>query len=494
VLSLFCGVSRTHCTFVLRLLKFVVRTLITDCAPLIRNENLHEINDLIDRIPKDPRTLYNHFDLRPRLQTYVCCPSCYALYEDTPSVPGLCPYQPTSDSPACGAALYVDRSIRGKIFRRPIHLYVAQSLKEWVGRLLSRESVEKLLATPPLSERPSKMRDFWDGEAIRSFQGPDKRSFLNCPKGELRLVFSLSMDGFSPFGKKNKAVSVTAIYMACMNLPIDIRYKLENIFLAGIIPGPHKPSLDQINHAVKIIVKALLHFWTPGVFFTRTVLCRQGRLCRAALLLLVADILAARQIGGFTGITSSHLCSCCNLLAKDIENFDISSWEPRDSRSHRAHATQWLNAKTLEDRKATFEKHSVRWSELLELPYWRAIEYTTINSMHAHWINSLTNHLEHVWGMDPEAASSEGFLLPVTKTRLSKRPSRPNNLQMREGLEIIFKSFESDNDGNGEAQLQSLTKNAKLKLPVVFHLCYDHDIRRAGSKYMQLAQFIEWVS
>jgi len=201
-----------------------------------------------------------------------------------------------------------------------------------------------------------------------------------------------------------------------------------------------------------------------------------------------------RQMGGFTAITSTHFCSCCKLLAKDIENFDMSSWEPRDSDlHHRTHATEWLNAKTMEDRKAAFEKYSVRWSALLELPYWRAIEYTTIDSMHAFWINSLLIHLEQVWGMDPEATSSEGFLLPVTKNKPSKRASRPDNLQMREGLEIIFEAVEINSGGSNDTLIRSLTKNGNLKPAVVFYLCFDHDIRRAGSKYMQLAQFVKWV-
>jgi hypothetical protein len=370
-------------------------------------------------------------------------------------------------------------------------LYVAQNLKEWVGRLLAQESVEKHLKVPvQLPERPKGMRDFWDGAAIRSFLAPDKTPFLQCPDEELRLVFSLSMDGFSPFGKTNKAVTVTAIYMACMNLPIDMRYQLQNIFLAGVVPGPHKPSLQQINHAQRPIVADLLNFWDPGVFFSRTALYSEGRLVKAALLLLVADILAARQMGGFTAITSSLFCTCCKLRSKDIENFEIDTWEPRDSASHRAHAIEWLHARTVTDREAYFKTNSVRYSELLELPYWQAIEYTTLDSMHAHWINSISHHLDDTWGIDPEAASSEGYLLPVTSTRASKRPDRPDNMLMRQGLEILFRVFESDLDDEEEMALQI---KSKIKGSVLFHLLADHDIRRAGTQHMQAVHLIKWV-
>jgi hypothetical protein len=36
--------------------------------------------------------------------------------------------------------------------------------------------------------------------------------------------------------------------MACLNLPPSIRYKPENMYLAGIVPGPEEPKLEMLNH------------------------------------------------------------------------------------------------------------------------------------------------------------------------------------------------------------------------------------------------------
>lgn len=457
------------------MLRFIIKHLVGSNA-----NNFLRYDSLLSNIPRDPRTIFTHFDLRPRTQTFVCCPACFALFPHDNSAPAQCTNYVNPEE-ICGAELVTTRRIRGRVFKRPIRLYVAQSLKQWVGRMLSRPDIEQHLEVPPLRDpQPDDLHDFWDGDAIRFFLGPDKRPFLEARKGELRLVFSISMDGFSPFGNSNQAVSVSAIYLVCLNLPIEIRYDSENVFLAGIIPGPHKPSLDAINHALKVIVSELQEFWDPGVYFCRTALYDEGRLAKGAIIPLVADILAARQMSGISAVTATLFCSVCYLHANEIENFDIETWPPRDPVAHHDFAVKWRDALTSEAREKITQEHGLRWSALMELPYWNPILYTAIDSMHAHWINSLKNHLEDVWRINPKAECTDGQLVDE-----SKRPKRPSNSALRNGLETLKKS-ELD---EGRVELV-----ASLKKGVLFHLCYDHDIRRAGTKAMIAANLINWVS
>ncbi|OCH84867.1 hypothetical protein OBBRIDRAFT_698061, partial [Obba rivulosa] len=133
----------------------------------------------------------------------------------------------------------------------PIRTYLHQGMQRWVGRLLCRPGMEELLDAPQnRTPRSEQMSDIWDGPVLVSFEGHDSRKFMDAPKGEARLIFSLAVDGFNPYqSKESKAnVTCTAIYMVCLNLPPDIRYLPENVYLVGIIPGPTKPSLSQINH------------------------------------------------------------------------------------------------------------------------------------------------------------------------------------------------------------------------------------------------------
>ncbi|EJD33864.1 hypothetical protein AURDEDRAFT_21509, partial [Auricularia subglabra TFB-10046 SS5] len=56
----------------------------------------------------------------------------------------------------------------------------------------------------------------------------------------------------------------------CLNLPMHLRYLEENMYLAGIVPGPNAPTLDQLNHVLVPLVDDFCEAWNPGVYITRT--------------------------------------------------------------------------------------------------------------------------------------------------------------------------------------------------------------------------------
>ncbi|KAH7917070.1 hypothetical protein BV22DRAFT_1027010, partial [Leucogyrophana mollusca] len=123
-------------------------------------------------------------------------------------------------------------------------------MKAWLGRLLSRPGIEKAITQTTSCRSHSfisrltqlwhcgPIKDVWDAEVFRNFKGPDNRAWLDAPDGEARLIFSLFIDWFNPFGNRQagKSVSVGGIYMVCMNLPVHLRYRVENVYLVGIIP------------------------------------------------------------------------------------------------------------------------------------------------------------------------------------------------------------------------------------------------------------------
>ncbi|KAG6326380.1 hypothetical protein ID866_12709 [Astraeus odoratus] len=48
------------------------------------------------------------------------------------------------------------------------------------------------------------------------------------------------------------------ISCACLNLPLEMCYKPENMHLVGIIPGPEEPSGDQLNHFLDPLINDMV--------------------------------------------------------------------------------------------------------------------------------------------------------------------------------------------------------------------------------------------
>jgi len=144
-----------------------------------------------------------------------------------------------------------------------------------------------------------------------------------------------------------KKVSTGAVYLVCLNLPPSIRYKVENICLVGIIPGPREPSQHQINHLIRPVVDDLIVLWKKGVQLTRTAsLPKTGRLVRAALGPLVCDLPAARQMSGFASSSHLRFCSFCHQTIRDIEDLNWQSWRPWTRDEQYKSAVRWRDAQS----------------------------------------------------------------------------------------------------------------------------------------------------
>ena len=117
------------------------------------------------------------------------------------------------------------------------------------------------------------MGDIWDAPGLYKIPGPDGHPFIHkCADNEGCFLFSFNMDCFNPFQLKQagRSASMMGLYMVCLNLPLEAHFKLENMFLAGIIPRPNEPLKEEINHFLRPLVDDLLKSYFDGVYYTCT--------------------------------------------------------------------------------------------------------------------------------------------------------------------------------------------------------------------------------
>lgn len=376
---------------------------------------------ILRSIPNNVRTVIDILDTRPQSESYVCCARCSKLYwvdADNPCYPDTCTNAEV-DQPVCGAKLKKKQTRLSKTYTTPVRQYHHQNMKEYLSRLYARPDLQEYLYRDPThSSSGDDTFDIWDAPVLRELIGPDgKTPFINAPDREGRLIFSLNMDGFNPYGNKQsgKKVSVGAIYMVCLNLPPSIRYDIENVYLVGIIPGPSEPTTHEINYLLKPLVDEFVELWHDGVYLSRTIKYPRGFRVRCAVGPLVCDLPAARQMSGFAHFGATNFCSYCKLNLSNIQNLDHNDWIPRDASEHIQSAWAWRNATTQKEREHLMHEEGARWSELLRLNYWDPVKFTVIDSMHAFFLRLFQHHCRSIWGMDVNFEDGDGIMFDSLK-------------------------------------------------------------------------------
>ena len=381
----------------------------------------------------DVRSVTKTLGLHTNSTRYICCPGCFKLYRtgsaDDPQVPDVCDYRRTPTSPPCGAGLTRTSILHGKERKRFIKEFYYYSLKEWLADVLHRPGVESTLEKeqgyPRDSGPRASMDDIFDGSVFRNFKDHVGQPFLHPRGSELRLLFGLSVDAYNPLHNKQagKKISSTAISLVCYNFPKGERLLVHNVHVLAIVPGPREPSLSEINHLLVPAVEEFGEFWDPGVWFSSTPNYTRGRLARCALIPLIVDLKAARQVAGCASHSARQFCMYCTVVKDDINNIDHHAWEEVPLRTHKRRALAWKNATSEKDRAKLFEKYGVRWSVLLELPYWDLKAFTIIDTMHTALLGNLHRHCTKVWRMDNRWADGLGEELTHSPDPTSIPPS-----------------------------------------------------------------------
>lgn len=359
-------------------------------------------------IPKDLTTALKRFDIEPNITEYACCPACFAIYApagdpNNPIYPDLCTWKEmASQETPCGAPLLVVSEGKNAT-SRPRRVFGYQNPMSWLARLLTRNPELEKHMEESWSTARDKVKDVFGAEALKGFKGPDGKPWSICPNDDLHLVFSMFVDWFNPYGNKQagKSNSIGAIYMVCLSLPAAIRYKAENVYLVCIIPGPKEPTVNQLNHLLKPLVADFLKLWHSGVRFSRTAAKQYGRTVKCAIIPVVCDLPALRKTAGFAGHAAHNFCSFCRVQKDDIaEDFDFENWPRRQWDEHICEARVWRDTETNTAREKHFKTHGLRWSELLNLPYWDPTQFSVLDAMHNLFLGEFQHHCRRVWGLD----------------------------------------------------------------------------------------------
>ncbi|MBW0463356.1 hypothetical protein O181_003071 [Austropuccinia psidii MF-1] len=74
-------------------------------------------------------------------------------------------------------------------------------------------------------------------------------------------AFSIYVDWFNAHRKSIHLASIGPIMIICLNIPPSERLKQENVYVAGIIPGPKVPTALQLNYLLMPLIKELKELW-----------------------------------------------------------------------------------------------------------------------------------------------------------------------------------------------------------------------------------------
>lgn len=454
----------------------------------------------IKSIPKDPRRCSPQFHLDPVLREFLSCPACHCLFPYNPGddpneahIVSRCTYRKTPTSSVCDTQLWKEVDIGDNRTRYvPQKKYLHQVLKFWLGRLVSRVGIEDLLENYPRgppADPNTPVHDIWLSKVFHALRDAKQRPFFPPPGDEGRVVFCLAVDSFNPFHVKASGISAssTGIWLVVLNLPLHIRYRPENVCQVGMIPD--KPSVDEINHHLRLLVDDLLEFWDPGVYFSRTYRRKSGRFFKGMLVPLVADLLAARQVIGLPGSLTAHsFCTFCDLDHDDIDVLDPTEWPAKDVDHIRRISKLWKNADSEQHQQQIFEAWGLRWSALLDLPYWDPVHYTIIDSMHALDLGLLQTHCRVFFQIDISVSGGDGSSTQPPLAVEKRVTSSKGKKELSACLDMI-----RSNEDNMLYELLSFPRK------VLYTVCVDLGIRGVnnslvvGTKWVLAQNISRWV-
>ena len=375
------------------LIKFIgiLLSILSKFSPFVRL--------VYDTFPSSLHVMRNKFADASNFSKYPVCPKCNTLYSSYDQcveksgsqwISKHCshvkfPNHPyTTRHAACNAVLMKSVHLKsGQTILYPLKMYCYNGFKSTFQRLLMRPTfIDKCnhWRSRPVN---SLISDIYDGRVWKDFLVIAGESFLQAP---FTFGLMINIDWFQPY--THTVSSVGVIYLTVMNLPRTLRFKLENIIIVGIIPGPSEPEHD-INSFLLPLVQELLDFWSGVPLQIATKSGTAEQVIRCALLCVSCDLPAARKACGFLSYTARLGCLRCLKEfsgkvgeERDFSGFDRSKWTPRGDSEHRANVKNLKKCSTKTALQRAEAEYGCRYSVLLDLPYFSPTRFLVVDPMH----------------------------------------------------------------------------------------------------------------
>ncbi|MBW0555453.1 hypothetical protein O181_095168 [Austropuccinia psidii MF-1] len=225
----------------------------------------------------------------------------------------------------------------------PTKYFIYQPFKNWLARFLQRAGIMEILHQHQQSQIPKGSPKFgiWDGLVWRHLTGTrniHKPPFMSIPGS---LAFSIYVDWLNAHEKSTRWASIGPIMLICLNLPPSERLKPENVYVAGIIPGPKEPTALQLNYQLMPLIQDLKELW-QGYHFSPTSIGPSGSFVRVSILTGIADVIAMCKITGFISHSGNHFCNFCTIHKAQIEDIGPQFHYMRSYQNHKSTLAKWL--------------------------------------------------------------------------------------------------------------------------------------------------------
>ena len=409
------------------------------------------LTELSDKIPLSLSSFYKVINLHGiKYEKYVVCPACSSVYENSHCIKHKA--NGTAESKNCTHVFFPNhpqrsrrkpcshvllkkvRTKRSYIFR-PIKTYPYRPLRLSIEQLIKRnnsflDDCEKWRTR----EVPNGyLCDIHDGLMWKEFNSDKGYNFVTSPHCYL---LTLNVDWFQPFNRS--VYSVGAIYLTIQNLPRHLRYRIENMIVIGIIPGPDEPK-KNINSFLGPLVVELQEAWQSGF----VIQLKNYSVCiKLALTCIACDIPATRKVCGFLSHNAELGCNKC--LKKfvsgfrtptDYSGFDMEDYTLRSQEQHRRDVANILNETTKTAQQRAESKYGLRYSVLLDLMYFDPIKFVSIDVMHNLYLGS-AKHCFELW-IEEDILSRRDIKTIGSKMRLFHLPAEvgriPSNISSCHG-------------------------------------------------------------